>query len=83
MSNTPKDLDTFLAEATKAPDSRCIVSKHPELIEDLKRYAAGRADGSISISTYKLFTDYIRPKYGVKSVNSIYRYLREELGADV
>ncbi len=83
MSNTPKDLDSFLAEASKAPDSRCIVSKHPELMEDLKRYADGRADGSIAITVYKLFTDYIRPKYGVKSVNSIYRYLRETLNADV
>ncbi len=83
MSNTPKDLDSFLAEAAKAPDSRCIVSKHPELMEDLKRYADGRADGSIAITVYKLFTDYIRPKYGVKSVNSIYRYLRETLNADV
>ena len=83
MSNSPQDLDSFLAQAAAAPDSRCIVSKHPDLIEDLKRYAEGRASGVIAITVYKLFTDYIRPKYGVKSVNSIYRYLREELGADV
>ncbi len=83
MSNTPQDLDSFLVQATSEPDSRCIVSKHPELIEDLTRYAEGRADGTISISVYKLHTEYIRPKYGVKSVNSIYRYLRETLGASV
>lgn len=77
------NLEAFLKEASSAPDSRCVVSKHPELIEDLKSYAAGRADGSIAITVYKLHTDYIRPKYGIKSVNSIYRYLRETLGADV
>lgn len=76
-------LEDFLQKQEGQRSHRCICCSKPELIEDLKRYLEGRASGEINISVHKLWSDYVRPKYGVKAVNSVYRHLRVCEGADV
>jgi len=84
MTNpTHNDLDAFLDSPASAPATRCICCKNPELVADLNRIADGKEDGSISISIHKIWADYIRPKYGVKAVNSVYRHLRVCEGRDI
>lgn len=81
--DTPKTLAGFLEVAESEPSKRCICCKDAALVADLKQFADGKADGTIAISVHKLWSDYIRPNYGVKAVNSVYRHLRVCEGADV
>ncbi len=76
-------LEDFLQKQEGQRSNRCICCANEELISDLKRYLEGRESGEISISIHKLWSDYVRPKYGVKAVNSVYRHLRVCEGADV
>ena len=78
-----ESLEDFLQKQEDQRSTRCICCSNEELISDLKRYLEGRASGEISISIHKLWSDYVRPKYGVRAVNSVYRHLRVCEGADV
>jgi hypothetical protein len=79
----PDTLNGFLEAVENEPSSRCICCKNPEVVKDLKAFAAGKADGSIAISIHKLWSGYIRPKYGIKALNSVLRHLRVCEGEDL
>jgi hypothetical protein len=83
QTDTPKSLDGFLESVENEPSKRCICCKDEALVADLKKFAEGKADGTIAITVHKLWSDYIRPKYGVKAVNSVYRHLRVCEGVDL
>jgi len=86
MDSTPEkavSLEGFLEAVEHEPSKRCICCKDQALVADLKKFAEGKADGTIAISVHKLWSDYIRPKYGIKAVNSVYRHLRVCEGADL
>ena len=83
MSIMNESLESFLQKQEGKKTLRCICCSNPDLVKDLQKYLEGRASGEISISVHRLHTDYVRPKYGVKAVNSLYRHLRVCEGADV
>lgn len=59
---------------------RCSVCNNPDLASEVADYAAGRQNGTISLSVNAVWFGYFGPNFGVGCANTIRTHIRMHLG---
>ena len=69
-----------LPEGQVRYNPRCSICSNPVLAKEVLEYAAGRKDGSISISIHAIWSRYFGPVRAVGSPQTVRTHIRMHLG---
>ena len=74
-------LNDFLTEHSgPQPSNHCLICKDERLAAEVKQYAEGRRDGTISHSVNFIWDRYFGPNYGMKTASGLRNHIRHHLG---
>lgn len=69
--------------APAAPGRRCSICSKEQAAADVARFVEDVQNGEVSISVHQFWSQYLRPRYGIKAVNTVWNHLRDHLGVEL
>lgn len=75
--------DWIASSAPSSPGRRCSICSNPECAADVLRFVEDVQSGKVNISVHQFWSQYLRPRYGIKAVNTVWNHLRDHLGVEL